>query len=189
MINLLPLEEKRKLLSGKKERLTVVLGIVVLVSLFCLALVLLAIKFYLLADVDHQNDILKQFQKENQTQEFVDLNNAIQKYNLAITQLDSFYKKEIYFGQIMDIITNISRPEGVFLADFSLKRSADGNIQISVSGTSDTREHLLVFRKSVEQDNRIKNPYFPPNNWIDPENVSFSLTFNIDKTILNNEGR
>lgn len=180
MINLLPIKEKQKLLLEKKTKLVIIFGIVILVSLVCLILILLSIKFYILAETDSQKVILEQTQKNNQTQEFISLNNTIKKYNKTLAQLDSFYKKEIYFGQTLDTITNVPTPQGLYLTNFSLNRNDAGNVQASVSGVSSTRDNLLIFQQNIEQDKEIKNPYFSPESWISPKDVNFSLTFEIN---------
>lgn len=181
MINLLPLEEKQKLSLKNKEKLTVVLGIVVLVSLVCFALVLLSIKFYILAKTDYQKNILEQEEKKYQTPDFMGFSDNIQKYNATLTQLNSFYKKEIYFNQAFKIIIDIPSPKDLYLTSFSLNRNENGIVLANVSGVSNTRENLLIFRKNIEMVKEIINPYFSPGSWASPENVSFSLTFEINQ--------
>lgn len=183
MINLLPPIEKQKLSSEKKEKLIIIFGIVFLVALICLTLILLSIKFYVLAETDYQKDLLEQNRKVNQTSEFISLNNTIQKYNAILAQVNSFYKKEIYLNQALDIITKISKPEGVYLEDFSLNRDKNGVIKIDISGTGDTRDSLLIFKKNIEADKNILNPSFSTESWTSPKNAKFSLTL----TIVQNE--
>jgi len=179
MINLLPPEEKQKLFFEKKEKLAMILGIVVLVSLICLTLILFSIKFYILAETDYQKKILEQTKLVDQTPDFINLNSTIQKYNGILAQLNSFYKKEIYFSQALKIITGVPSPKGLYLTNFSLSRDSSGIIQVSASGVSDTRENLLVFKNNIEGSIEIKNSYFSPESWISPKNVNYSLTFEI----------
>lgn len=181
MINLLPPAEKEKLFSEKKEKLTIILGIVISVALICLTLVLLAIKFYILTDTDYQKIILAQAQQQDRTPDFTSLNNTVKKYNTILAQLDSFYKREIYFNQAIQIITNVPSPKGLYLTNFLLSRDVKGVVQVSVSGVSDTRENLLVFQKNIAGTPKIKNPSFSPESWINPKNVNFSLTFSINE--------
>lgn len=180
MINLLPLEEKQKLFLKKKEKLTIIWGIVILVSLVCLTLILLSIKFYILAETDYQKNMLKQAEQENQTPDVASLTSTIKKYNVILAQLDSFYTKEIHFNQVLKIITDISKPKNLYLTSFSLSRDKTGAVQLIVAGISDTRENLLVFKKNIEQDQKIENPYFSPESWLNPTNANFSLTFKVN---------
>lgn len=179
MINLLPLEEKQKLLYSKKEKLAVIWGIVILVSLVCLTLILLSIKFYVLAETDYQKNLLQQAEQKNKTSDFTASVGIMQRYDATLSQLDSFYKKEIYFNQALKIITDVPAPKGLYLTNFSLNRDEKGTVQAGVSGVSDTRDNLLIFKNSIEQSQGIKNPYFSPESWISPKNVNFSLTFGI----------
>lgn len=183
MINLLPQEEKQALFQKKKEKLAIIWGIVVLVSLICLTLILLSIKFYMLAETDYQKIMLKQAEQKYKTPEFVNSNNIIKKYNVILAQLDSFYTKETYFNQALKTITDVQEPKGLYITKFSLIRDAKGVIQVSVSGISDTRENLLIFKKNVENAEEIKSPYFSPESWINPKDADFSLTFEISPKI------
>lgn len=181
MINLLPEQEKENLRLKNQEKLFLIWGMMVSVFLICLILILLAIKFYVLIESDYQKNILEQAKKATQTADFINLSGEVQKYNGVLAQLDSFYKKEIYFSAVLETVTGISSPEGIFITDFSLGRNQNGVVQVSISGVSDTRDNLLVFKKNIEQDASIKNPYFSPESWINPKNVDFSLTLTIDK--------
>jgi len=181
MINLLPPIEKQKLLSEKKEKLAIIFGIVFLVSLICLTLILLSIKFYILAETDYQKNLLEQNKQINQTPDFMNSNSIIKKYNIILAQLGSFYKKEIYFNQALNIITSVPTPKDLYLTDFSLNRDKNGMVKVSVSGTSDKRDNLLIFKKDIEVNEKIKNPYFSAESWVSPKNVKFSLTFEINQ--------
>lgn len=177
MINLLPPQEKQKIFFIKNKKIAIIWGIIILVSLISLILVLLSIKFYVLAMTDEQKDILNQVQQKSMSQEFVDLTNVVKKYNGTLAQLDSFYKNELYFSKAIEVITNVPTPEGLRLINFSVTRTGEGTVDVAVSGVSDTRDNLLSFKKDAESTQNIKNLYFSPDSWISPENVKFSLKF------------
>ena len=181
MINLLPSKEKEGLLLEKREKLIMIGEAVFAIFLICLILVLLSIKFYILAETDYQKNILSQAQQENQSPDLVNLNNTIKKYNTELAQLGSFYKTEVYFSQALNIITGVSAPGGLYFTSFSLNRDKNGMIQAEISGVSDTRDELLGFRQNIEQDKRIKNSSFSPESWTSAKNVNFSLTLEIDQ--------
>jgi len=180
MINLLPPEEKKMLFLKEKERLATVWSLIILVSLICLALILLSIKFYLLSDTDYQKTILEDIRKSQQLISSTDLNLVIKKYNSTLEKVDSFYKKEVYFSQILEDILAIPRSSGLYLTGFSLSRDQSSTIKINLSGYGDTREDLLIFKENIENNSKIKNPYFPATCWVEPKNVNFYLTFEIN---------
>lgn len=182
MTNLLPPEEKNELFLKNKKRLVVILGITALVSLVCFILILLSVNFYILTKIVSQKNILEQTEEKYKTTVFLNFKDAIQKYNNVLVQLNSFYEKEIYFSQILKIISNIQRPEGLYLSDLSLNRDSENKkIKVVTSGFSGSREDLLIFKKNIEENKEIKNPYFSPESWTNPQNVKFYLTFEIYK--------
>ena len=187
MINLLPPEEKQKLLLEKKEKLSLVLWLTVLVFLICLILILLSIKFYILAESDGSEYSLDQIKKQTQSPAFIDLNSAVQKYNKILSRVDSFYAQEIYFNKVLDAITKVPSPAGLYLTNFALTRDDKGLVVAGVSGISNTRDNLIIFKQSIESDAYIKDSYFSPESWISPQNAKFSLTFKVTDNSEKNE--
>lgn len=181
MINLLPPKERQKLVLKKQERLVLVLGIIIEVSLFCFILMLLAIKFYILSESDYQTISFDQEAESSKTPEFIKLSEDIQKYNNLLGQIDLFYDQEIYFGDVFDTIFSVQKPESIYFTNFSFNRQADGNVKVDISGTGDTRDNLLIFKKNLEEDIRIINPSFSADSWINSKNVKFSLSLEIIK--------
>jgi hypothetical protein len=179
MINLLPPEEKEKLFLKKKERLVTILGITVLVSLICLILILSSIKLYIEAEAIYQKIVLEQTEKKYQTPDFLNFKDTIQKYNKIVIQLKNFYNQKQYSSQSLKIISDIQRPEGIYLTGLSLNNDENKKIKVTATGISDSRENLLIYKKNIEENKKIENLYFSPETWINPENINFSLTFEI----------
>lgn len=176
MINLLPPQEKQKLILEKKRKVVVILGIIVIVSLVCLVFILTSIKFYILAETDAQKNILSEIIKRDQTSDIVSFNNIIKNYNKILSQVDSFYSKNKYFNKILKTITDIPKAQGLYITDLSLERDKNGLIKASISGVSNTRENLLNFKSNIQQNQDIKSFYFSPNSWINSKNAEFNLT-------------
>jgi len=141
---------------------------------------LLSIKFYISSDVNYQNILLKQAQLENQTPEFMSLNDSVEKYNKSLAQLDLFYKTEAYFSKAMEAAMSVKNDSGLYFRNFYLSRDDSGAIIANISGISDTRDGLLIFKKNIEASKEIKNPYFSPDSWTSPTNANFSLKFEIN---------
>lgn len=181
MINLLPEEEKQKLRFVNDKKLTIVLGMVVLISLICLVLVLLSIKFYVLAETNEQKNVLEQAKKEYQTPELTNSYAVIKKYNGILTQVGGFYGKEVYFGKALRLVDALSVTKNINFTELSLNRDSKGLVFATISGVSDSRADLLLFKKNVEKNAEIKKPNFSQESWVNPENANFSLTFEIVK--------
>ncbi len=179
MINLLPPKEKEELLLEKKNKLIIILGITILIPLVCLILILSSIRFHILGEVNSQKIILEQAKKKYQTADFLTFKDIIQKDNKILVQLKSFYKKETYFSKVLKIISDIQRPKNLYLTDLALSRDKNQKVKVVASGFSESRENLLFFQKNIEKYKEIENPYFSPESWINPQNITFYLTFEI----------
>ena len=176
MINLLPQKEKDELLLKRIKNLVLVLGSIVVIALICLIFVLLSIKFYILTEVDSQKFLLQDTQKKYESPDVVNLKNAIQKYNNSLPIIASFYQNEIYLSDVLSGISEIQKPAGLYFTNISLDNQQAKSVKVSISGTSATRESLITFQKSLENQPKIKNILFSPESWINPVKVNFNLT-------------
>jgi hypothetical protein len=132
-------------------------------------------------DQNYQKNILEQNKKLYQTQNFINSNNIINHYNSVLAQLDLFYSKEIYLNLVLDNLINISRPNGLYFTNFSFKKNINGTVQASISGVSNTRDDLLIFKKNIEENAEIKGLMFSQDSWVSPKDVKFSFTYDISK--------
>src|SRR3989338_7348676 len=171
MINLLPPKEKEHLLLGKYKKLII---------LIFLILVLASVKFYILSQAVYQKEVLAGLENKYQTPDFLFFKDMIQKYNLSLKTADIFYKKQAYVSGALQTISEIERPAGLYLTSIAIDRpDQDNKATVTVFGVSDTRDSLILFKSNVEQNSRVKNIYFPPNNWIKSTGVNFYMTFEI----------
>jgi ABC-type antimicrobial peptide transport system permease subunit len=182
MINLLPTKEKDRLISEGRERLVIIWGIVISVSLACMVLILFSLKFYILAKADQQKSNLIQAQQDANVIDSDNLLAVIKNSNNVLRQVDSFYKSQLYLGKTLESIFDVSDYPNLFLTSVSLVCN-NNLISVSISGVSQTRETLLLYKKDIENNKFIKNPVFPPENWVNAKNINFSLTFSIDKNV------
>ena len=181
MINLLPPEEKEARHLENDKKVAIILGVIVLVWGLCLVLMLASLHFYILGEINSKNFVLEQAKLQYQTPSFLSFKDIIQKNNAVLTTLDSFYKKELDFSQVLQIISDLERPQGLSLTNLSVQKQDNQSVKVTASGFSPSRDDLLAFQKSIQKDARIKNSYFSPESWIDPQNVTFYLPFEIPK--------
>ena len=185
MINLLPPKEKKELQQERYKKLVAVLGFTFLVSLVCLALILYALKFYILqrwvTEKANLTSTTQQYEKDSTA-----IKNEIRKYNVAFGKLQDFYKTEVYFSEMLKFIIDIQRPNGVSFDTINLSLNKEGDrVKVSINGTSNTRENLLEYKERLENSllmenkYRMENIYFPPESWVKPTGISFKLSFDI----------
>jgi len=181
MINILPPKEKESLRLEQTKNLVIILGFVAIVSLICLIFILLSIKYYILSSVDHQKLILQEVEKQRQSPNFAEFKDIIVLYNGILPEIVSFYKEEVYSGDILSVISGIERPEGLYFNKIYIDRDTPGDkTKVSVFGFSDTRENLLLFQKKLQEESTAKNIYFAPASWINPKDINFTFTFNFE---------
>lgn len=160
------------------KSLVIILCTIVLVSLICLVLILLSVKFSVLSEASYQKSILEQAAAEYQFADSTKLKESIKKYNEIMPEVLSFYQKEIYFSEAAAIISEIPRPEGVYFTSVFLDgQKYEGEIEANISGISNTRDNLILFKKNIEIQKGVKNVFFSPESWINPTNIKFKLTF------------
>ena len=177
MTNILPPKEKEYLRLEQAKKIVIILGFAAIVSLICLLLILLSIKYYILSAAGSQKFILQESEKMYQASDFAEFKNMISKNNGILPDIYTFYEKEIYFSDILNVVSQVQRPEGLYFNKIYINGEAAGKIKVIVSGFSDTRENLLLFQKRMQEEPKIKNISFSPESWINPVNISFNLSF------------
>lgn len=181
-MNLLPPQEKQELKLQKTQKLVIVLGNAGLIGLVCLAMVLFSLKFYMLQDARNFDSILEQMDAGRQSPDELALGDLIEKYNATLAGVDSFYKKETYVNDALEVIFGVARPDGLYLSNVLIDRdSKTDKLKIQVMGFSNTRDNLLDYKKNMESAEKIASAYFPPKSWIASKNVEFEITLEIKK--------
>ena len=183
MINLLPPQEKEKILLERKKRVVLNLLILILFFFLCLILALVPIKIYLRSQVKSQEFFLAEIQKETGQTEIKDLRKKIDLINSTLTNLDNFYKNKVYFSEILEKISEIL-PEKIYLNTLSItfssaEKKEERVINVSFSGFAPNREVLFEFKEILEKETNFEKIFFPPENWVKRTNINFTVSFEI----------
>jgi Tfp pilus assembly protein PilN len=182
MINLLPPAEKEILTQEETWKLTVILGILVLVFLVSFSLILFSIKTYLAGEVEVQEIFIDQRTKELQNPQMESLQKNLINFNQTLIQLESFYRGQFKVTEILEKISRIL-PSETYLTNLSISLQSDkkGKRQVNcnLSGFASTRETLLKFKENLEKEEIFEEIYFPPANWVKPSDINFTVNFKI----------
>jgi len=119
---------------------------------------------------------MKKNPKQTKIQEF---QKKFDSFNEILNKMNLFYQKKAYFSEFLEKILKII-PEKAYLNSIYFNfPSPDDNsfIQISLWGYIPKREDLFEFKKNLEKEEWIKDVSFPPENWINPVDINFSVTF------------
>lgn len=173
MINLLPPQQKEELLKEERWKLSLILGILVLIFFLFLILILSSIKFSISGKIQSQKIILEMEEKEFKKAETEGFREKIVSINQNLSKLNSFYQEQTDLTEILEKISAILAPE-MYLTNLSYQKEAS---KISLSGFAPNREVLFEFKKNLEKE--FKEVYFPPENWVKPRDIDFQATFRI----------
>jgi len=182
MINLLPPQEKTNLQKEENWKLTMILGILVLVFLICLFLILFSIKIFISGEIEVQKIIFSQREEEFKNPQMQNLQKNLNSFNRTLSQLDSFYQSQPNLTGILEKFSK-TFPTRIYLTNLSLSpRLKDGEerqLTCDISGYSPTREILLEFKKNLEKEEQFEEVYFPPANWVQSKDINFTVSFKV----------
>jgi hypothetical protein len=175
MINLLPQSEKNILKIIEKEKIILILEIILFCFFLCLILILFSIKIQVAGKVEAEKIILNQEKKEFENLGNKNASEDIILINKKISELKSFYEKQF---SMMGVLERVSKtlPDEVYLNNFSY---TNNDSRVTLSGFSKNQEGLLEFKKNLEQDKNFQDIFFPLSSWIKKENIDFSLNFKL----------
>jgi len=172
LTNLLPPKNKTELFEEKIKNLIIVLGTLLLLSLFSFSLILFGIEKYVSSQVDLEKMKLDLEKKEIETSEIQDLRKKTTSLNQILSQLDSFYQKQNKLSLVFNKIAEILPPQ-MYLTNFSYQRESN---RISISGFAPTREILFSdFKRNLEKEFPDAD-FSAPQNW-KPIDIDFQITF------------
>jgi len=180
MINLLPPQEKKQLALEERFKLSVILGIVIISSLISFILILFALRFYFVGQLEIQSIFLDE--KISANPQVAELEQDIKNSNKIITDFDSFYDKQYDLTGILSEIIKTVPPEINFNSlSFQPIKEGQYKAKFSISGLSSTRESLLEFKKRLEENESFKEVSFPSSVWVEPVNIAFTVSFKTTK--------
>ncbi|MDO8265127.1 MAG: hypothetical protein Q7T34_02025 [Candidatus Parcubacteria bacterium] len=179
MINLLPPQFKEELKMEESYRMTLILGILITLFFVSLGLVLLSVNLYLTGQVESQQISIQAADREIKTPEAIATEEKIISLNKTVSGLNSFYQKQIKASASLEEIAGIL-PEGSYATQISFTPNPEGkdyNFKVSFSGFAETRQILFQLKQNIENNGDFSDLYFPPSNWVEPNDVNFTLTF------------
>lgn len=180
MINLLPPEEKQELGRERNKKLAIILGDIALISLISLALILFSLKFHVSREATAQKFNLQVAENRHNAPNVISFKKVVSGYNAKLLKVNQFFTSEIYLGDVLKTVVEIERPPGLYFNELRVDRSKDGmSMSVVIAGFSNTRENLLQYKDNLEKQGKLTNIIFPPDNWIKPVNLKFSVSFDM----------
>lgn len=180
MINLLPSEEIKEMAAERLKKLIVVFGLSFLIVSLSFLLSLLSVRFYIVGEVQSQKSDLAAEEKERMPDDFLFVKSSIEAWNKKLAAVDAFYKKSAPLSEAFGIVLSLPRTNGIRFTNISAKRIKEKKgTEVIVSGISESRDDLLVFKKVAERDARITSVDFSMGSWVRSQDLNFQAVFEI----------
>jgi hypothetical protein len=176
-INLLSEEEKNKRLINKKISLIVRLGFSMALALFLLAGVMLSALVILDINLKAVKEEMKVYPRGS-AKEVEESENLLRSVDSISQKIVKDSQEVSYWGKTFRFISAIS-PEGVKITNIHIEKE-----HVRLNGFAKTREDFLSFQEGLRKD-YFKNFNSPVSNLVSPENISFTVEFDVDKKYLN----
>jgi len=175
MINLIPIEERKRMIKDFYFRFFTVLFIILGLSMVVASIVFLPSYFFSIVkknSVDQKLEIQKkepvpQIDEETLSQ-IQDLRNKLSLVEKAETSKFSISEKvisEIVSKKMPDIKIN----------HISYENDPVKKMSVKINGVAPSRERLLLFRNTLEQDPLFSEVNLPISNFIKGSNIEFYL--------------
>jgi hypothetical protein len=174
MINLIPNEEKKKKVKDFYFRLVItffmVMGASILVAVVCI------MPAFFLSQVKKNLSLLKfdevTSQKPSSPEEILGLQKDLDKKLKLIekSETNHYLVSENVINQILK-----HKTDSIKISSINYNNDTKGKT-INISGVATSRDILLAFKKTVEEDPAFKKVDLPISNFVKGSNISFSMT-------------
>ena len=175
MINLLPPQEKRRLAQEEIQRMIIIWGFVIAAFLASFTMAILFTATQVNWRVDVQELLLDGLRKELEDSSTAKLRKELVDANRLLSDAEPLLDGGRVSG-IFDLIA-VHLPQGVYITGLSY---SDSPGTLNLEGFSPTRNALLAFKSSLEEDSFFSVVEFPASNWIKPEDINFRVNLTID---------
>ena len=186
MINLLPPNEKNKLLLERKRKIITIVWFLLLVFMVCFIGVLFLAESCLKKEIKRENADLILANSKAENIKIKEIKKRLEDADSNFKKLESFYSKKIYFSDVLEKISQIM-PEEIYLTGISVNRSLDKNkktiTEVSISGFSPTREILFKLKENFQRNKFFQEVLFPPSDWVKPTDIKFLVTFKLKSNL------
>ena len=176
MINLIPNQEKKRMIKGFYYRLVVLFLVMLSVSFLVATCVLLPSFFF----SNYQSNFASQ-KLELQKSKPVPLFNqetsvVIKDLNDKLNLIENAQKNKFSISEKVIRTILSKKVSSIEINQISYENKLSSSKKISIRGTAPSREVLLLFRKALEEDTSFKSVDLPISNFIKGSNIQFYLS-------------
>lgn len=176
MINLVPIEEQKSMAKGFYLRLVVVLFVALALAVF-VAIIAMIPSYFLALNKERIAESKLEIQKsETIPQLDKDTIALIKDIDTKMKIVEkSMSSKFAVSEEVINQIISDKMPD-IKITRISFDNDVVAGKKVSIYGTAPSRERLLLFRRSLEQNENFKQVDLPVSNFIKGSNIEFYLS-------------
>ncbi len=176
MINLIPNEEKKKIVKNFYYRFAVLFLAALSFAIFAATVAL--VPSYLISSVKKNAATEKLVLQENEPVPLPDQETlaSIKNLNSKIAVIESARQNKFQVSR--DVISEIihQKMPDIKISQISYENTQAAGKKIIIQGRAPNRDRLLLFRLAVENDPMFKKVELPISNFIKGSNIQFSMS-------------
>ncbi len=176
MINLIPNEQKKKMVKSFYYRLAVVyllaFGLCILIS----TVVMTPSYFIVYNKMDVANKKLEVQKKEPVPLPDRETLSVIEDLNTRLDLIEHTGNDEFTISKKVINTIILKKTSNIKITDISYENDPINGEKISIQGTAPSREVLLSFRRALEDDTLFKQVDLPISNFVKGSNIQFYLS-------------
>lgn len=176
MINLIPNEEKTKIKKDFYFRLLIVFFVMLTLIIIISAIAILPA--YIIS-VENKTSISQKLeQQKNEIMPELDQKSlvAIKELDARILLLEKARKNKYLFSErvINEILSD--KVLGIKIKSISYEKDLVSGGRITITGIAESRERLLLFRRTLEDNESFKDVDLPISNFVKGRDIEFGLS-------------
>lgn len=184
MINLLPPSFKKEIRQEENLRLLVIILALLFLFLLSTSFLLGSLRIYLSGEIKTQEARLvvqREALERHKEQEI------IKSLNWDVLNTARLYRRQVQLGAVFVSLAD-NLPDSMVLENFSYTPVSEAIVKeevktipakFTLSGFAPTREILFSFKESLEADSLFQNVTFPPSNWVNSQDIIFSVSLEL----------
>lgn len=176
MINLIPKEEKKKMIVDFYYRLAI-LSAVALNLCVLIALLSMLPAYFISSIKDSSIGAKLETQKREPSLSLGEESRLLIKdIDNKLALVEKFEKNKFFVSvQVINAVLLKKRPD-IKITQILYENDEIKGKKISIAGTAPSREVLLMFRRALEEDILFKNVDLPVSNFVKGSNISFFMS-------------
>jgi hypothetical protein len=178
MLHFLPNKNKKEINEEYILRTFVFFFLFILISLFLLILLFIPTAIYSKYDNRTITDELALTESVN-TSKGEDTVSLIKKLN-GITKALAVDTTALNPTELLDKITGL-KGSAIQITNIEIKGADTGTVSIQINGVAKTRDSLIAFNKSLQENSSFSNVTLPVANLIKDVNADFTITMTYTK--------